>query len=160
LAVALSALDGRIIITGPRGERGVAVDEFFHPMGNDLASDEMVREVEIPVARNPSRQTFDKFTLRKPIDFAIVSVATRLAFEEGVCTESRIVLGGVAPFPARAKAAEELLNGKRLSEEIATAAAEAALQGSKPLSGNGYKIQIAKTLVRRSIVGGPSVPRG
>ncbi|KUO78577.1 MAG: hypothetical protein APF81_08700 [Desulfosporosinus sp. BRH_c37] len=151
MAVALAALDGRLKIAGPKGERSVAVAEFFHPLGKDLARDEIVREIEIPARRVPSQQTFLKFTLRKPIDFAIVSVASVVTIEQGVCTDARIILGAVAPFPVRAKVAEELLIGKPISEEIAIASAEEALTGSKPLSKNSYKIQIAKTLVKQAV---------
>jgi len=157
IAVALAAFDGRLIIAGPKGERSVAVADFFHPLGNDLAMDEMVREIEIPARRVPSRQTFLKFTLRKPIDFAVVSVASIITVEQGICTDARLVLGAIAPFPVRAKAAEEMLIGKQISEEISVVAAEEALAGSKPLSKNAYKVQIAKTLVKRAVMGEPSV---
>ena len=153
MAVALAALDGRLIIAGTKGERSVAVVDFFHPLGNVLARDEIVREIEIPARRVPSQQTFLKFTLRKPIDFAIVSVASIITIEQGVCTDARIILGAVAPFPVRARVAEELLIGKPISDEIAIAAADEALTGSKPLSKNSYKIQIAKTLVKQAVLG-------
>ena len=153
MAVALAAFDAKLIIVGPKGERCIEVAEFFHPLGNDLAGDEMVREIEILVRKIPSQQTFLKFTLRKPIDFAIVSVASIVTIEQEVCTDARIILGAVAPFPVRAKAAEQLLIGKPISEENSIAAAEAALTGSKPLSKNSYKVQIAKTLVKRAIMG-------
>ncbi|NLX91515.1 MAG: xanthine dehydrogenase family protein subunit M [Firmicutes bacterium] len=151
MAVALAGLDGRLIIAGPKGERSVETADFFHPLGNDLAMDEMVREIEIPVRKNPSRQIFLKFTLRKPIDFAIASVAAVLVLDKGICRDARIVLGAVAPFPVRAKTAEKLLIGKPISEEIALEAAEEALAGVRPLSKNAYKVQIAKTLVKRAL---------
>jgi len=112
----------------------------------------MVREIEIPARRNPVRQTFIKFTLRKPIDFAVVSVASVITVEQGVCTDARIILGAVAHYPVRAKEAEEILIGKPISEEIAITVAEKALAGSKPLSKNAYKVQIAKTLVKRALM--------
>lgn len=130
MAVALAALDGRVIIAGPGGERSVSAADFFHPLGNDLAVDEIVKEVEIPARRTPVQQNFLKFTLRKPIDFAIVSVASVIAIDKEVCTDARIILGAVAPSPVRARAAEEVLIGKPISEGSAAAAAEEALKGS------------------------------
>lgn len=153
MAVALAALDARIKIAGPDGERIVEVTEFFHPLGIYLAKDEMVSEIQVLAKRVLSQQTFLKFTLRKPIDFAIVSAAVDITVEQGVCTEARIVLGAVAPFPVRANAAAELLIGRPISEESAAAAAEKALADAKPLSKNEYKIQIAKTLVKKAILG-------
>jgi xanthine dehydrogenase YagS FAD-binding subunit len=99
-----------------------------------------------------SGQTFLKFTVREPIDFAIVSVASVITREEGVCTDVRIALGAVAPGPVRAEKAEEMLKGNRIDEEIAARAAEQALAGARPLSKNAYKIEIARTLVKRAIL--------
>jgi xanthine dehydrogenase YagS FAD-binding subunit len=152
-AVALTALDARLVIVGSTGLRTLSVPEFYHSLGNGLADDEMVREVEMPVRPSADRQIFSKFTLRKPIDFAIVSVAVVLTMERTICTDARIVLGAVGPAPYRVTAAEAMLIGKAVSPEIATQAAEAALTGAKPLSANRYKIEIAKTLVQRAILG-------
>jgi xanthine dehydrogenase YagS FAD-binding subunit len=75
-AVALAALDAQIRIAGPEGERKIAVTDFFNPLGNSLGRGEMVTGVEVPSVEEESKQAFLKFTLRKPVDFAIVSVAT------------------------------------------------------------------------------------
>lgn len=152
-AVALAALDGHIIVVGPEGERRIAVTDFFAPLANNLEPGEMVREIEVSRVAGPARQTFLKFTLRKPVDFAIVSVASVITVQGGVCTDARIALGAVAPGPVRAKAAEEALIGRRIGEAAAGAVAEAALAGARPLSMNSYKIEIAKTLVKRAILG-------
>jgi xanthine dehydrogenase YagS FAD-binding subunit len=61
-------------------------------------------------------------------------------------------MGAVAPIPWRATAAEKVLSGKAVTEETAAAAAEAALEGARPLSENAYKIQVAKTAVKRAIL--------
>jgi xanthine dehydrogenase YagS FAD-binding subunit len=61
-------------------------------------------------------------------------------------------MGAVAPVPWRSQAAEQALAGKAITEETATAAAEAALRGATPLSQNAYKIQVAKTAVKRAIL--------
>ena len=154
-AVALTALDARIVITGTKQERTITTTDFFTPMGNGLGTEEMVKEVEIPI-RTPGRnQTFCKFTLRKSIDFAIVSVATVITLEENICADARIVLGAIAPGPVRAEAAEKTLIGRTINANVAAEAAEAALAGAKPLSKNAYKVEIAKTLVKRAILGNP-----
>jgi xanthine dehydrogenase YagS FAD-binding subunit len=152
-AVALTALDARLVIAGSLGLRTLSVPEFYHPLGNRLAEDEMVREIEMPVRPSADRQIFSKFTLRKPIDFAIVSGAVVLTLAQTICTDARIVLGAVGPAPYRATAAEAMLIGQPITPELAHLASEVALAKAKPLSGNGYKIQIAKTLVQRAILG-------
>ena len=65
---------------------------------------------------------------------------------------ARVVLGAVAPVPWRSEDAERALVGKPLDEATATAAAEAAVRSAQPLSRNGYKVQITKTAVKRSIL--------
>jgi xanthine dehydrogenase YagS FAD-binding subunit len=150
-AVALASLDGQITIAGPEGERKTAVADFYNPMGNSLRRGEMVTGVEVPSVADQAKQVFLKFTLRKPVDFAIVSVATVITLHGGVCADARIALGAVAAGPVRATKAEKMLAGKPVDEKAAIDAAEEALAGAKPLSMNAYKIEIAKTLVKRAI---------
>lgn len=150
-AVALIALGATLTIVGLKGTHTLPVEEFFSSLGNVLTSDEIITLIHIPKPSPPARQTFLKFTLRKPIDFALVSVASLITVEKGVCTDIRIVLGAVAPTPVRAFKAEEFLKGKELSEETATEAASLALAGAKPLAKNAYKVEIAKTLVKRAV---------
>ena len=158
IAVTLAAMNAKIVIAGMDTQRRILVTDLFTPTGTTLKRSEMVKGIEIPIKNGMrTRQKFFKFTLRKGVDFAIVSVASVLAVERGVCRDASIVLGAVAPGPVRAKAAEEKLIGRRITEEIANEAAEAALEGARPLSKNAYKIQIAKTLVKRAIMAGVNV---
>jgi xanthine dehydrogenase YagS FAD-binding subunit len=151
-AVALTALDAKITIAGLKGERRVAVEDFYHPLGNILERSEMIKEIEIPGKTSSIGQKYLKFTLRKPIDFAIVSVAGVITLKNKTCSDARIVLGAVAPMPYRAESAEETIIGKAITEGLASNAAEKALKEAKPLSMNGYKIEIARTLVKRVIM--------
>jgi xanthine dehydrogenase YagS FAD-binding subunit len=152
-AVALAALGAQIKIAGPEGERRVAVTDFYSPLGNGLKGNEILTEIEVPGITGPTKQGFLKFTLRSPIDFAIVSVASVITVNNRVCTDARIALGAVAPGPVRARKAEEVIKGRSIDENTATEAAEQALAGARPLSMNVYKVEIAKTLVKRAILG-------
>ncbi len=152
IAVALVALDGRIVTT----ERSIGAAEFFAPdavSATVLDADEIIKEIQIPLPARKPRQHYLKFTLRKPVDFAVVSVAGVFAERNGVCTDARIVLGAVAPAPFRARAAEDMLRGHPVNARIVGEAAEAALQGAQPLRKNEYKIPIARALIKRSILG-------
>jgi xanthine dehydrogenase YagS FAD-binding subunit len=153
-AVALAALDACIHVASPEGERRIAITEFFSPLGKTLKPGEIVKKIEAPAFAGPTSQRYLKFTLRKPVDFAIVSVASVVTVENGICTDARIALGALAPGPVRARAAEELLKGKQINESVAAEAAQIAMAGAKPLSMNGYKIEIAKTLIKRTLLGG------
>jgi xanthine dehydrogenase YagS FAD-binding subunit len=150
-AVALTALDARLEIKGFKKVRNVSVDEFFTSRGNILDSDELLTHIEIPKPTAGTRQVFLKYTLRKPVDFAIVSAATVVTMQAGVCKDVRIVLGAVAPAPVRAVDSEKLLRGKVAGEKDITAAAEAVVKDAKPMRMNAYKVEIAKTLVKRAL---------
>jgi xanthine dehydrogenase YagS FAD-binding subunit len=150
--VALAALDAQIKIASPKGERGIAVTDFFGTLGNSLKIDEMATEIRIPKGVNSAKHTFIKFTLRNPVDFAIVSVASVITMEGGICSDARIVLGAVAPGPVRALKAEEVLKGRSIDAKLASEVADQAVVGAKPLSMNGYKIEITRRLVERAIL--------
>jgi len=61
-----------------------------------------------------------------------------------------IILGAAAPVPHRAKAAERILTGRRLDEDVAREAGHAALNGGVALSRNSYKLRLFEALVRRA----------
>ncbi len=154
LAVALVALGANIATT----KRTLSAQAFFAATASSstvLEPDELVKEIQIPRPPKASEQRYVKFALRKPIDFAIVSVASVISKKDNVCSDARIVLGSVAPAPLRARAAEEAMRGRFIDEETATGAAAAALAGAQPLSMNQYKADIARTLIKRSILGLP-----
>ena len=120
-------------------------------MGNSLNHQEMLTEIQIPKPSGQSRQAFLKYSLRKPIDFAIVSIASIVTLENNVCTNASIVLGAVAPTPVRASEAEDTIKGQTIDGATAERAAKAAVKSAKPLSMNAYKVEITKTLVKRAI---------
>ena len=153
MAVVLSALNARVVLRGRGGERTMGVEDLFGPMGSALGPDEILTRILIPQPPEGSRQIFCKFTLRRPIEFATVSVAVLVREREGVCEEARIALGAVAPGPVRASEAEEFLRGRPLEGGVVREAAELALKDAKPLRGNAYKVDIAKALIRRALLG-------
>ena len=151
IGVVLLALDARIITT----KRTLDVRSFFTtdgPGSTALDPDELVTAIQVPRPAPGVKQTFRKFTLRKALDFSIVTVASVLTSEDGICRDARIVLGAVAPTPIRATAAEEAVRGKSIDAALAEAAAQAALAEALPLAMNAYKVQIAKALIKRAIL--------
>ena len=113
-AVALAALDAQLVIAGPEGQRKMAITDFYNPLGLGLQWNEILTEIEISVPNHSVRQHFLKFTLRRPIDFAIVSLAAVITEEAGICRNAHLALGAVAPAPVRAKTAEEFLQAGSL----------------------------------------------
>ncbi len=154
IGTALVALDGKIVTT----KRSIDAEAFFAPDATSatvLDADEMITEIRVPKTAEGTQQHYLKFTLRKPIDFAIVSVASVVGVKNEVCEDARIVLGAVAPAPMRSIGAESVLKGKKITEQVAVEAAEAAVDGVMPLGKNAYKVQITRALVKRAIVGEP-----
>ena len=151
-AIALSALEAELVIKGPQKVRRVFVDEFFTPLGNSLKPDELLTHIEIPRPAAGVRQEFLKFTLRKPVDFAIASVASVVTMQDEICQDARIVLGAVAPTPVRAFDSEKLLRGRVAGEKVIAEAARAAVAHAKPMRLNAYKVEITRTLVKRSLL--------
>ncbi|MFC1915400.1 FAD binding domain-containing protein [Chloroflexota bacterium] len=152
MAVALTALGASVKVAGPLGYREIPLEEFYTGMGNTLDPDEIITEINVPTLKPGTRQQFLKFRLRKTIDFAISSVAAAITTEAGVVSEARILLGGVATTPYRARAAEETIKGKVITESVAEIAAKAAVSEAAPLSKNAYKLSITRALVKRAIV--------
>lgn len=120
-------------------------------LSDTLQKGEIILEIQIPCDVEGTVSGYEKFRLRKSIDFAVVALAYRYVLKEGVITDARITLGAVAPIPMRREEAEQYLIGKSRSAETAEHAADLALKGALPLSDNAYKIEEAKVLIRRSL---------
>jgi xanthine dehydrogenase YagS FAD-binding subunit len=151
-AIALSALGAEFQIKGPQKVRSLSVGEFFTSLGNILEPDELLTHIEIPNPAVGVRQEFLKFTIRKPVDFAIASVAAVVTMQDKICKDARIVLGAVAPTPLRAFDSEKLLKGKVAGEKTIAEAARAAVKDAKPMRLNAYKVEITRTLVKRALL--------
>jgi NADPH-dependent glutamate synthase beta subunit-like oxidoreductase len=151
LAIALVALDGTVVTN----KRTIAAQAFFKASAAGstvLEPEELIKEIQIPKPARGARQNYLKFTLRKPLDFAIVSAASVIWEKDGICSDARMVLGAVGPAPVRAVAAENALKGNAIDENRAAEAAGLAFANAFPLSMNAYKIQIGKTILKRAIL--------
>jgi len=158
LAPALVALDAKIKIAGPSGEKTISLEKFFVTpqvnarRENILGPADIVTEIQVPLPKAGSKGYYFKVRERQAWDHAIVSVATVVQSAGGAVRDARVVLGGVAPIPWRVPKAEESLRGKAIDDGAAQKAAEIALDGARPMKDNVYKIELAKNLVRRAIV--------
>lgn len=152
MAIVLSAMDAKIKVSKSTGEREITIGEFYGTLDHVLEQGEILKEIDVVRPSPDTKQRFLKFRLRESIDFAIVSVAAVFRQTEGICRDARIILGGVSPTPYRAVEAEDALNDRPLDAAVADAVAEAAMSRAKPLSMNAYKIEITKTLVKRSLL--------
>ena len=156
-AVALLALDASVTVVSGEGTRGIPLSEFYRlptrENRNDhiLRQDELITEVIIPEAAEGTRSVYVKIAERSSWDFALVSVAACLTVVDGIVERARIALGGVAPMPWRATEAEQALTGGALSDDVIAAAADAAVTDARPMTHNGYKVDLVKGAVRQAL---------
>lgn len=156
-ASALVALDATVRLRGSGGERTLPLAELFaEPTAERrtetvLAPDEVLLDVRLPAPAPGARGTYRKAMDRKIWAFALVGVAAGLRQDGGTVADARIVLTGVAPIPWRARAAEQVLVGQQPTPERIAEAAEAAVAGAEPLEHNGYKVPLARSLVRQAL---------
>ncbi len=150
MAPPLIALNAKIKTT----KRTISADDFFtvdNLKTTCLDYDEIVTDIIIP-AEDGIKSSFVKFSLRKSIDFPIVNCAVMVKSEGDKVTSSRICLNAVYVTPYRAVRAEELLNGKKITEKDALAAADIAISNAVPYDDNAYMVEIAKVLIKRGIM--------
>lgn len=169
-AVALLALDAKFKIAGPSGERIVPAAEFFALPSKDparenvLAHNEILTEVRLPAYKgwtfttpystthgSSLRSVYHKELDRESWTHAIVSVAIALEMKGDACQKAHIVLGGVAPIPWRVPKVEAMLEGQRITADLAAQAGKIAVEGAKPLAKNGYKVKLTETIVKRTL---------
>jgi len=146
VAPALIALNGKIVTTA----RTIEAENFFdvkYPSSTVLAPGEIITEIRIPAPPAGAKSAFLKFAIRKSIDFPIVNCAVMVGG-----AAPRIALNAVAPKPYRALKAEAAIAGKAINEATAEAAGAAAVEDARPLPATKYKVQIAKTLVKRALL--------
>ena len=153
------ALDGKVKIIGPNGERTLPVQELFLDFyTTSLADDEIITEVMIPLLPKKSGIEYQRFSSSSVVDKPAAGVAVRLTLERGneVIQLARVVLGCVGATPVRARRAEEILIGKRLLLDSAIEAGKAASQECDPITdlrGSAeYKRAIVGVLVKRAAV--------
>ncbi len=156
MSVALSALDATVKVQGAGGkQRLIPFADFQRLPGetpdkdNTLDHGELITAIEIPASSSAigSNSHYLKVRDRSSYAFAIISVAAGFEIKGGMVQRSRIVLGGVAHKPWRAAEAEKLLQGKRPTEEIIRAAADAEMKNARPLEHNGYKVELGKRAI-------------
>ncbi|MEO0248054.1 MAG: FAD binding domain-containing protein [candidate division WOR-3 bacterium] len=152
IAPALVALDARIVTS----KRTIRADEFWTASkvarSTILENDEIVIEIQIPKPPAGVKSAFLKFALRKSIDFPVVNCAAAIKSEGGIAKNARICLNAVYGKPYRVTKAEDAIKGKPLNEANAENAGAAAVADAIALPYNRYKVQIAKTLVKRTIL--------
>ena len=156
-ATASIALDARMVIRSPGGERVLTAEQFFIGPAHDitrmtaLQPGELLVAVRLPKEWAGARFYFEKVADRNTWDFALVSVAAALVVENGIITRARLACGAVECVPRRLQSVERAVIGKLQNEATAVLGGQTAIEGATPLHFNGFKVSLMENLVRRAL---------
>lgn len=157
MAVAMMALEATVHTRGAKGERAIALNDFYLVPGSTpdrehvLEPGELITFVTLPKLPAGTKSHYLKLRDRAQYEFALASAAVVASVEGGRVRRVRIALGGVGTKPWRSHEAEAALEGKAANEQNFRAAADAAMRGAKPLRHNGFKIELAKRALVRTL---------
>jgi len=157
LGPALIALGAAMTATGPKGKtRKMAADKFFQTPKSDkeretaLRPNEILTDIFIPI--KGLRNATYEVRHRHGLDWPYVTATVAFQIKTGTASDACVVLGHVAPVPWHSTGASKALNGAKVDAASAAKCGEAATQGAKTLSKNGYKIQLVKAAVKRAVL--------
>ena len=157
MCVAMAALDAKVHVAGPSGERTIAFADFHRLPGdtpqfdNTLKPNEIVTGVELPAKGFAANYSYLKIRDRLSYAFALVSVAAAMELDGGRIKEARLALGGVAHKPWRKTEAEAALRGQAPDAKAFGKAADALLVGAKGYGHNDFKIDLARRAIVRTL---------
>ncbi|HEX6563438.1 MAG TPA: xanthine dehydrogenase family protein subunit M [Chthoniobacterales bacterium] len=155
--VALTALEATIHIQNGQAVRSVPINEFYVLPGERpqretvLEPGDLITHVTLPPPVAGNKSLYLKLRDRASYEFALASAAVIIKIENNRLSYARVALGGVGTKPWRSKEAEQVLAGATSSENTFRAAAEAALQGARAQSQNGFKIELAKRCLTHAL---------
>lgn len=133
----LLAMKAQVKIVGPEGERTVGMDDFwtgFKKIAPDKLKGELVTEIFIPELKSGEGSAYFKHSVRKAMDLAIVGVAAWVKLEGKTVADCRIAVAGGDVTIVRAKAAEQMIIGRELTDELVEAVAVQAADEMHPRS--------------------------
>ena len=159
LAPAFWALDATLHVVSPTEPKAsdIEIGKFWVTPEQDITRENVLKPGQVVTAvsfRVPGAgmgTAFYETREKDSFDWALASAACRLTVRNGVVTEARVVVSGVAPVPMRLEAVESAVVGKQMSAEAAKAAGQAAGKGATPLRDNAYKVQHLAVCVARAL---------
>jgi xanthine dehydrogenase YagS FAD-binding subunit len=156
LAIMLTALDATANVLRSAKAQTMDMTEFYHEAWvnptahHSLDLQDFVTGITVPTNRTCS--AYRQVSEKAEFDWALVNCAAAGNVTGGIITNARVVLGAVAPVPYMVAEANKFLEGKPLTDETASKAADLILREAKPLEHNGYKIPLAHALIRRTLL--------
>jgi len=158
IASALVALQAKVSITGPMGNRTVSIENFDVPPSIDvrketiLATNEIVTEFFVPSTSAGFKSSYRKVRARQSWDFAIAGIALAVEFSDDRLRRARVVLSAAAPIPWRSIEVEEILTDKQINSKTVAKAVNVVMKNAQPLEKNGYKIPLFKGILEEELL--------
>ena len=156
MAIALAALDAQVLVQKADKTQRLTIAELYaeawrNPEAhNSLEPGDLILKVEVPVQNQ--RSAYLQMSAKSEFDWALVSCAAAGRLEAGKLRKVRVVMGAIANVPHQVEAANRFLEGKALDESSADKAADILLEKPHLFSDNGYKLPIARALIRRTLL--------
>jgi xanthine dehydrogenase YagS FAD-binding subunit len=156
LAVALAAFDTQVSVLRKGEQKTLTISELYqdawnNPLAqNSLQAGDLITGITVPPIEGKS--AYMQMSEKGDFDWALVSCAVSGKLADGKLSGVRIVLGSVAPVPLICEEAAKYLEGKPLDEKSVTEAAKIALSKATPFAHNGYKVPIARALIKRALL--------
>jgi xanthine dehydrogenase YagS FAD-binding subunit len=157
MCVALAALEAKVHVAGPSGERTIAFADFHRLPGDtpqrdsNLDPNEIITAIELPAQGFAANYSYLKIRDRLSYAFALVSVAAALELDGERIKEARLALGGVAHKPWRDPAAEAALCGQAATTATFERAADLLLRDARGFEHNTFKIDLARRAIVRAL---------
>ena len=157
MCVALAALEAKVHVAGPSGERVIAFADFHRLPGDtperdsNLNPNEIITAVELPARGFAANYSYLKIRDRLSYAFALVSVAAALELDGDGIKDARLALGGVAHKPWRDPAAEAALCGQTANQSTFARAADLLLGDAKGFEHNAFKVDLAHRAIVRAL---------
>lgn len=158
VAVAFAALDAKVVVRSPNGERSIPFAEFHRLPGdtperdNVLGRGDLIVAVEVPARPEGRASHYLKVRDRQSYEFALVSAAAAVAMDRQHIISARLALGGVAHKPWRLSDAEGALRGASLDDvDALRSAISLSFVDARPLAHNAFKIELAQRAALRAL---------
>ncbi|MDB5201229.1 MAG: molybdopterin dehydrogenase FAD-binding [Ferruginibacter sp.] len=157
MCVGLAALDATVTISNGKSEKKILFTDYHRLPGTDPSKDnilqkgELITAVDIPFNKLAKNAYYLKIRDRASYAFALVSVAAALDIQNGLIQSARLAMGGVAHKPWRLFEAENMLQGKRPTNDNFLSAANLAMTGAKSFGANQFKLKLAPNAILEAL---------